>query len=211
VIGSDLSTLQKIILALALIGLAYLGLQVGPSQTTISAWRGGPQPKSLGISGAASQAQQGRGLPGDPAAPYGNPLQSPRTILTQGYGVGSHAPAEVWGGLDLAIDGNGDGQPDPEGTANAPVYATHSGIAQVKPDTWPAGNYLSITGERYKTAYAHLSRYAVQDGQQIRRGDLIGYVGATGQASGPHLHYEVWSDGQNVNPTDYGALEGAVR
>jgi murein DD-endopeptidase MepM/ murein hydrolase activator NlpD len=206
----DLSTLQKIILALALCGLGYLFLQSSPGETQISAWRGGPQPKAIGgISGSASQ--QGRGLPGDPNAPYGNPLQSTRTILTQGYGVGSHAPAEVWGGLDLALDGNGDGRPDPEGTANAPIYATHSGIAQVKPDTWPAGNYLAITGEGYKTAFAHLSRYAVADGQQVQRGDIIGYVGSTGQSSGPHLHYEIWKDGRNVDPTDYGALEGAIR
>jgi len=216
--GHDMSTLQKGLLILALIGLGYLLLQVQPGQPTIlSTWRSGQpvganqpnaaKPKSLGISGAALP-QTGRGLPGEPNAPYGNPLHSANIVLTQGYGVGSHAPAAIWGGVDLAIDGNGDGQADPQGTADAPIYATHSGTAQVKPNTWPAGNYLAIVGDGYKTAHAHLNRYAVQDGQQVQRGDVIGYVGATGDASGPHLHYEVWKDGQNVNPLDYGALDG---
>jgi murein DD-endopeptidase MepM/ murein hydrolase activator NlpD len=209
--GQEISLLQKCLLVLALLGLGYLILQVQqPGQPILSAWRSSlpnsPKAKSIGISGAAAP-QTGRGLPGDPEAPYGNPLHSGRTILTQGYAVGSHAPAAIWGAVDLALDGNGDGKADPEGTTGAPIYATSSGTARVKPDTWPAGNYLAIIGVRYKTAYAHLSRYAVQDGQAIQRGDLIGYVGATGDASGPHLHYEVWQDGQNVNPLDYGVLD----
>jgi murein DD-endopeptidase MepM/ murein hydrolase activator NlpD len=212
--GQEISTLQKGLLVLALIGLGYLLLQTQPGQPILSAWRSNQsdaaQPKSFGISGVA-QPQTGRGLPGDPNAPYGNPLHSARTILTQGYGVGSHAPAAIWGGVDLAIDGNGDGQADPQGTADAPIYATHAGTARVKPNTQPAGNYLAIIGDNYKTAYAHLSRYAVRDGQQVQRGDVIGYVGATGDASGPHLHYEVWKDGQNVNPLDYGTLDGVAK
>jgi len=47
----------------------------------------------------------------------------------------------------------------------------------------------------------------VQDGQEVKRGELIGYVGSTGQSSGPHLDYQVWEDGVNVNPLDYGVLE----
>lgn len=145
----------------------------------------------------------------DPATPNGSPLGDARVVLTQGYGIGSHAPAAVWGGVDLAIDGDGDGAADPAGTMGAPIYATHSGTARVRPDTWPAGNYLAISNEHYKTAFAHLSRYAVEDGQQVQRGQIIGYVGVTGMSSGPHLHYEVWKDGTNNNPLDFGALEGS--
>ena len=86
------------------------------------------------------------------------------------------------------------------------MYATIDGRASVRPNTYPAGNYLAIEGPGYKVAYAHLSRYAVDDGQTVKRGDVIGYVGATGQASGPHLHYEVWIDGRNLNPLDFGVL-----
>ena len=143
----------------------------------------------------------------DPKTPKGSPLGAAAVALTQGYGVGSHAPAEVWGGVDLAVDGDGDGAADPTGTMGAPIYATHSGTASVRPDTWPAGNYLAIINEHYKTAFAHLSRYAVADGEHVERGQLIGYVGSTGMSSGPHLHYEVWKDGKNTNPLDFGALE----
>jgi murein DD-endopeptidase MepM/ murein hydrolase activator NlpD len=207
--GAQLSTVQKILLMLALVGLGSLLLQTRPGQPVISTWRTSdsapPDAQAApGISGAAAPSSNGPAF-GQPAAPSENPLHNAHTILTQGYGVGSHAPAEVWGGVDLAIDGHGDGQADPQGTDGAPIYATISGRARVKPNTWPAGNYLAIEGDGYKVAYAHLSRYAVEDGQQIQRGDVVGYVGATGEASGPHLHYEVWQDGKNVNPLDFGA------
>jgi murein DD-endopeptidase MepM/ murein hydrolase activator NlpD len=53
------------------------------------------------------------------------------------------------------------------------------------------------------TRYGHLSEFAVQAGQQVRRGDLLGYVGSTGRATGYHLHYEVHVDGEPVNPIAY--------
>jgi len=164
-----------------------------------------------GLSGVAQAQQQGRGLPSD-ARPQGNPLQAPNTVMTQGYGVGSHAPAAVWGGVDLAIDGNGDGAADPEGTQDHPVYATHDGVVKLTPNSWPGGNHLWLANDSYRTGYAHLAGYAVQDGQAVRRGELIGYVGTTGQSSGPHLHYDIWiyegGSWVNVTPLEYGALDG---
>ena len=138
--------------------------------------------------------------------PFGNPLRDRRAVITQGYGVGTHAPAETWGGIDLAIDGNGDGRADPNDTWRVPVYATHDGIARVRSNTWPGGIYLAIENGRYKTAYAHLDSYAVVDGQAVTRGDVIGYIGSTGMSTGPHLHYEVWESGINRNPLDFDAL-----
>jgi murein DD-endopeptidase MepM/ murein hydrolase activator NlpD len=129
--------------------------------------------------------------------------------MTQGYGVGSHAPAALWGGVDLALDGDGDGAADPQGSMSAPVYATHRGVVHVARDTWPAGNHIWVETLHFKSGYGHLKDFAVQDGQIVERGQLIGYVGTTGQSSGPHLHYHIWKDGVNVNPLDYGALDGA--
>jgi murein DD-endopeptidase MepM/ murein hydrolase activator NlpD len=205
---------RQILLILALVGLGYLLLQTRQGPARLSAWSAGPFAAAPGqLANAAPQAivaqaapQSGRGAPGN-TVPSGNPLGVPSMVMTQGYDVGSHAPASIWGGIDLALDGNGDGQADPDGTFGQPVYATHAGIAHLKPDTWPAGNYLSVEGEHYKTAYAHLNEYAVQEGQAVERGQIIGYIGSTGQASGPHLHYEVWQDGVNVNPLDYGVME----
>jgi hypothetical protein len=66
------------------------------------------------------------------------------------------------------------------------------------------GQYVKLrhSGE-YATAYAHMSSYArgLKAGARVRQGQTIGYVGATGMATGPHLHYEVHRNGGQVNPT----------
>jgi murein DD-endopeptidase MepM/ murein hydrolase activator NlpD len=53
------------------------------------------------------------------------------------------------------------------------------------------------------TYYAHLSKFYVHAGQEVRRGDMVGAVGATGRATSPHLHYEVRLGGAPVNPYRY--------
>lgn len=53
------------------------------------------------------------------------------------------------------------------------------------------------------TRYAHMQRMAVKDGQTLRRGEVVGYVGSTGRSSGPHLHYEVRLNGVNIDPMRY--------
>jgi murein DD-endopeptidase MepM/ murein hydrolase activator NlpD len=53
------------------------------------------------------------------------------------------------------------------------------------------------------TRYGHLSGFNVKPGQQVRRGDVIGFVGSTGRSTGPHLHYEVWVRDQAQNPIHY--------
>jgi murein DD-endopeptidase MepM/ murein hydrolase activator NlpD len=126
--------------------------------------------------------------------------------MTQGYGVGSHAPAVTWGAIDIAIDGNGDGNADPAGSQGAPVYATMRGTIKVTPNSVPAGNHVWILGDQYKAGYAHLAEFAVETGQVVERGDLIGYMGSTGLSSGPHLDYQVWKDGVNQDPLEYGAM-----
>jgi murein DD-endopeptidase MepM/ murein hydrolase activator NlpD len=50
------------------------------------------------------------------------------------------------------------------------------------------------------TRYGHMSRRAVAPGQQVKRGDVIGYVGSTGRSTSAHLHYEVLLNGQAINP-----------
>lgn len=63
------------------------------------------------------------------------------------------------------------------------------------------GNMVTIDhGFEITTRYAHLSRYAVQPGERVRRGQVIGYVGSTGRSTSPHLHYEVLVNGQLTNP-----------
>ncbi|MBU7579421.1 MAG: M23 family metallopeptidase, partial [Porphyrobacter sp.] len=51
------------------------------------------------------------------------------------------------------------------------------------------------------TRYCHMSRMAVTQGMQVRRGQVIGYVGSTGLSTGPHLHYEMYRGGRVINPS----------
>lgn len=206
-------------------GIAALALWLVFGQTSaptpvISAWGGdGAMVQNAAGAVAAPQgltalfSRQNVGTASDLATdphpqdqPFGNPTGTERVVLTQGYDVGSHAPAAVWGGLDLAIDGNGDGAADPQGSMGAPLYATMSGVIELQPDSYPAGNHLWIKNGSFKVGYGHLKEFAVQNGQTVKRGDLIAYMGSTGQSSGPHLHYHIWKDGVNVNPVGFGAL-----
>jgi Membrane proteins related to metalloendopeptidases len=62
---------------------------------------------------------------------------------------------------------------------------------------------ISHPASGYKTVFAHLQKPAVVEGQVIKRGDLVGYLGNTGRSTGPHLHYEVHKLNDLVNPMDY--------
>ncbi len=157
------------------------------------------QPAPAGSTGLAADTH-------DANMPWGNPTDSTASVMTQGYGVGSHAPAVAWGAIDIAIDGDGDGAADPQGTQGAPIYATMHGVVEVTPNSVPAGNHVWVRGDQYKTSYSHLASFAVETGQVVDRGTLIGYIGSTGQSSGPHLDYQVWKDGVNQNPLEYGAM-----
>jgi hypothetical protein len=66
------------------------------------------------------------------------------------------------------------------------------------------GNYVVIKhNEEFSTFYSHLKSFTVKVGDEVRKGQVIGYVGNTGVSTGPHLHYEVIKDGQRVNPNEY--------
>lgn len=88
-----------------------------------------------------------------------------------------------------------------------PVYATGNGeitISEQGEAKRSYGQQIVIDhGFGYKTRYAHLSRRLVTEGQYVKRGELIGYVGSSGGSTGPHLHYEVLYMGNNVDPINY--------
>jgi len=141
----------------------------------------------------------------DEAGPHGCPVQpaTGRVVITQGYGVGSHTPTAIWGAIDLAVDGNGDGVAEPEASWYAPVVATHDGRVRVTLDSYPAGHHVWVLAADgiWRTGYSHLAIVTVIDGQQIQAGDMIGLMGSTGFASGPHLDYQVWRGEVNIDPT----------
>ncbi len=85
-----------------------------------------------------------------------------------------------------------------------PIYATASGV--VKYAGWKGGYGIVVVLQHkygYETVYGHLSREIVRVGQKVRKGQLIAYMGRTGRATGPHLHYEIRINGERINPLRY--------
>ena len=95
-------------------------------------------------------------------------------------------------GIDLAA---------PEGTE---VYSATNGVAFIGYDPRGAGNFVSVRVDSHvRVLYCHLSAFRVAWGEQVAPGQLIGLVGATGLATGPHVHLEVDVDGFPVDPVTF--------
>jgi murein DD-endopeptidase MepM/ murein hydrolase activator NlpD len=123
-------------------------------------------------------------------------VNKPPVILASGFGMRVHPIYKVkkmHSGIDFAA---------PIGT---PIYATADGkIEEVSVRFSGYGKMIIIDhGFGYKTRYAHMHEFAVRQGQNIKRGELIGYVGDTGLSTAPHLHYEVLMNGVLINPVHY--------
>jgi murein DD-endopeptidase MepM/ murein hydrolase activator NlpD len=125
----------------------------------------------------------------------------PGAALTQPFGCTSFelepfdpfCPGlHVHTGVDLAA---------PEGTA---VHAATGGTAHVGYDAQGAGLYLVVAADQHvRVLYCHLSAAVVMDGEAVTAGQVIGAVGATGLATGAHLHFEVQVDGRSVDPAPW--------
>lgn len=93
---------------------------------------------------------------------------------------------------------------DIAGTLRSPIYAAESGV--VESVGWGSGYGYQILIKHdngLKTRYAHLSKFFVEKGQRVARGETIGLVGSTGRSTGPHLHFEVYDGGVRRNPLSY--------
>ncbi|MEH6659652.1 M23 family metallopeptidase [Leeuwenhoekiella marinoflava] len=90
----------------------------------------------------------------------------------------------------------------PRGT---PIYATGNGVVERADNNATGyGNHIRIDhGYGYVSLYAHLYKYNIKKGQKVERGDLIGFVGSTGRSEAPHVHYEIFKDGQRINPINF--------
>jgi len=93
-------------------------------------------------------------------------------------------------GLDFAA---------PQGT---PIYATANGIITTAGNSGDGyGNHVIIEhGYGYETLYGHMYKVKVRNGQRVKRGEIIGYVGSTGKSTGPHCHYEVHKNDRPLDP-----------
>jgi murein DD-endopeptidase MepM/ murein hydrolase activator NlpD len=116
-------------------------------------------------------------------------------VITDGYGPRidpiTHRPA-YHEALDISVA---------VGTA---VNASAGGIVVFAGRESGFGKVVKINhGYGYATVYAHLDRFLVKEGERVSRNQVLGKVGLTGRTTGPHLHYEVWKDGDRQNPLHY--------
>lgn len=112
--------------------------------------------------------------------------------VTSGYGMRRHpilGIRRMHQGLDFRA------------AHGTPIYAVSDGRVQMAGRNGGHGNYVRLNHSGgLATGYSHMSRIAVKQGQNVRRGQVIGYVGSTGLSTGPHLHYEMYRNGAPVDP-----------
>ena len=102
-------------------------------------------------------------------------------------------------GLDFAAD------------YGEPIYALQDGVVTFSDKNGNYGNCLIIDHyyrdipqiPRIQTLYGHLAKFNVREGQTVKRGDVIAFVGSTGRSTGPHLHFEVRYNNSYADPVDY--------
>ncbi len=151
---------------------------------------------------------------GDPVEYFDAKGQSAKSMLmktpvdgariSSGFGMRFHPVlgyTRMHKGIDFAV---------PTGT---PVMAAGSGTIQIQGWLGGYGNFVLVNhGNTYSTAYGHLSRFApgLHQGSHVRQGQVIAYSGATGLATGPHLHYEIRINGTQVNPLTVKVARGQI-
>jgi murein DD-endopeptidase MepM/ murein hydrolase activator NlpD len=144
-------------------------------------------------------------MPDTYAPPRGSRVAWPvRGVITQPFGCTGYVlehpsdtcPSGFHTGLDIA---------EPQGT---PIRAAGAGLAYPFEDPARYGNYVIVQHVAgYATVYAHMVRQNVTWGQSVEAGDVIGFVGSTGNSSGPHLHFEVRFAATPYDPMEY--LDGS--
>ena len=117
-------------------------------------------------------------------------------MITSEYGWRIHpifGDRRKHNGIDIVLRGGG--------TSGSPVYAISDGIIVMASWYGGYGNCVQLDDGKGKTAlYGHLSGYNCHNGQYVKKGQVIGYIGSTGNSTGPHLHFTVFQNGTDINP-----------
>ena len=117
------------------------------------------------------------------------------TLLTSPYGYRTHPILDyerLHAGLDIGAK------------FGEEIIAADGGTVLIAEYSDSYGNFVLIDhSDRYSTAYGHMSEIAVEAGQEVKQGELIGYIGSTGWSTGPHLHFEIRLDGERIDPEEF--------
>lgn len=129
----------------------------------------------------------------------GELVRPTRGRTTSGYGMRRHPILRykrMHSGLDFG------------GGYGAPIYAVTDGTVSFSGRKGGYGNFVKINHSGgLASGYAHMSRIAARNGQRVRKGQIIGYIGSTGLSTGPHLHYELYRNGRTINPNSVKFVE----
>ena len=115
-------------------------------------------------------------------------------VLTSSFGIRKHpltGRVQPHRGIDFGV------------ASGTPILAASDGILSFRGMHGGYGNLIKIRhSSDIETVYAHLSEFAsgLGPGTHVRKGEVIGYVGSTGRSTGPHLHYEMYFDGERIDP-----------
>lgn len=116
--------------------------------------------------------------------------------LTSPFGVQRFLNGKATGDFHAGLDQRG-----AEGT---PIHAVAGGVVKIVREFNLRGGTVAIDhGQGVQSIYMHMSKTAAKEGQQVSAGDVIGYVGATGRANGPHLHWTLYVNTVPVNPAQW--------
>ena len=162
--------------------LLFAGIDQGAKKLQLVKWAGGPDGDDNGGWYDANGQTERRGFMGMPVAGH----------ITSTFGMRMHPLLgfmRMHKGMDIGA------------AYGSPIYAVLDGIVAVAGRSGGYGNFIKLAhGGGLASGYGHMSRFAVSQGQRVARGQVIGYVGSTGMSTGPHLHWEVWRNGQAINP-----------
>ncbi len=144
----------------------------------------------IGLVIALQACASGRSTQQRSEIPNGWPVERSRVVVTAEFGAPrGHSRHE---GIDLAA------------AAGTPVRSTAGGWVIVAEKDGRYGRTVVVDhGGGIRTRYAHLKKIETSKGRRVERGELVGRVGKSGNASGTHLHYEVLKNGTPVNPRSY--------
>jgi murein DD-endopeptidase MepM/ murein hydrolase activator NlpD len=125
------------------------------------------------------------------------PLEVPvRGCMTSPFGVQRYLNGKPTGSAHAGLD-----QRSPAG---APIHAAAAGTVKFVREWNLHGRTVAIDhGQGLESIYLHMSKTAATEGAQVKKGDIIGYVGTTGRSTAPHLHWTIYANGLPVNPLDW--------
>jgi murein DD-endopeptidase MepM/ murein hydrolase activator NlpD len=93
---------------------------------------------------------------------------------------------------------------DQRGAFGSPIRAVAGGVVKIVQQFTLRGGTVAIDhGQGLESIYLHMSGFAAKEGEQVHKGDIIGYVGSTGRSTGPHVHWTLYANGTPVNPAQW--------